>query len=307
MKIRSTDPYEKTEYLPVRFRGFIDLIRPFTLLAPLIGGLAGGLMGASYVGWRGFDLPTLIYGAGSLVLVNAASNTINQVYDLDIDRINKPYRPLPKGVVSVDEAYTLSWFLYLIALLRAVIINAVFGTLVFILIIITIMYSAPPFRLKKRLWISNISIALARGMLGIVAGWTIFGPIEAVDPWAMGAVLFIYLIGATTTKDLTDIEGDRKFGMNTLPVVYGIRHAVILSTPFFVLAYIVLAMETTIGLLRPESRFMTVLIFISAYIIYKMIVEGDKKDATFENSPVWVMMYLQLMLMQLWFAFIYIK
>ncbi len=306
MKLKPTDPYEESEYLPSRFRGFVDLVRPFTLLAPMIGGLAGGLMGVAHVGWQDFELSTLIYGTATLVMVNAASNSINQVYDLEIDKINKPYRPIPRGVVTKDEAYTIAWVLYLLALLRAVIINPVFGTMIFLIILITIFYSAPPLRLKKRLWTSNLSIALARGMFGIVAAWSIFGPITSVAPWAIGAVLFIYLIGAMTTKDLTDIEGDGKFGMRTLPVTYGTTGAVILSAPFFILAFIFLAIESIMGLLHPDTKYMTILIFMSAYIVYKMISEGEKRDPNFENSPVWVMMYVQLMFMQLWFAAIYI-
>ena len=54
-------------------------------------------------------------------------------------------------------------------------VNPIFLIIVSILILITIAYSVPPLRLKKRLWISNISIAIPRGLLGFLAAWTIVG------------------------------------------------------------------------------------------------------------------------------------
>ena len=54
----------------------------------------------------------------TLVIVNAASNTLNQVYDYDIDKINKPYRPLPQKLITKDEALTITWVLYLVTIWR---------------------------------------------------------------------------------------------------------------------------------------------------------------------------------------------
>lgn len=304
---RSSSNNEKNALLPRKVKAYIDLLRPFTLLAPFVGGVAGGLMGASYMDYRNFEISTLVYGAGTLVMVNSASNIINQVYDLEIDKINKPERPIPSGIISVDEATTVAWILYLIALFRAAVINPNFGFMVFLIMLFTLTYSMPPLRWKKRLWANNISIAIPRGLLGIVAAWSIFGPIDVPIPWAIGFVIFVYLIGGTTTKDLTDIKGDAAFGMRTLPVVYGTRMAVSLSAPFFILSFLFLAIEIMVGLLKPEAKYMILLIILSIVIIIMMLKEGTQRIPRFENSKVWVLYYIQLMTMQLWFAILYIK
>lgn len=310
--------------IPQKIRGYIKLLRPFTLLTPAIGALSGALMSASYNKFENFDLVKLIYGIGALVVLNGASNSLNQVYDLDIDKINKPYRPIPSGIVSRDEALLIAWFLYMIAIFRSAIIDFDFALFVFAIALISILYSMPPIRFKQYTWFSNISIAIARGLLLIVAGWSIFGdpfkqttwirifggneidiPLEPV-PWLVGSIMCVYLIGAITTKDFTDVEGDRKYGIKTLPVLYGNRKAILIIAPFFVLPFILVPLGVIFDKLIPPTIYLSVLAGWGAYIVYLLVNSADKRDAKFENSPAWKHMYLMLMAMQISFMFVYV-
>ncbi|MEF8849040.1 MAG: UbiA family prenyltransferase, partial [Candidatus Thermoplasmatota archaeon] len=84
--------------------GFLHLIRPFTLLAPVI--VSSCIMFASffYNSVGGDIVLTLFYvvlpASISLALINGGSNALNQVADVESDRISKPYRPLVRGVIS---------------------------------------------------------------------------------------------------------------------------------------------------------------------------------------------------------------
>jgi len=104
---------------------YVELVRPFTLLAPVIAGLCFAVMGEASTGWVHWNrdpstfIQTMIWGVGALVLVNAASNALNAVYDLDIDRINKPERPLPRGLINPHEATTVAYLLYFFTFFRA--------------------------------------------------------------------------------------------------------------------------------------------------------------------------------------------
>jgi 4-hydroxybenzoate polyprenyltransferase len=179
--------------------------------------------------------------------------------------------------------------------------------LMLIIILVTIFYSIPPVRLKKRLFISNLSIAFARGMLGFVAGWCIFGDPFNRIPWIIGLLMSIYLIGAVTTKDFTDIKGDRKFGMRTLPVVYGKQKAIALSAPFFVSPFILIPLGIWRGHLIESSMILVVLTIWGAYIVMLLYKYGDTPDKKFENTPVWIHMYLMLMAIQIGFCLIYLN
>lgn len=316
------DPWEKTEYAPRRIRAILDLVRPFTLMAPAIGGLSGAMLaliaegnldlpvlrsGFPFILWPTLPLYRLLSGIFSLVILNAASNSLNQVYDLDIDRVNKPYRPIPSGLISKSEGLWIAVILYAFALWRAAFVNRWFVLLVSVLILITIFYSVPPLRLKKRLWISNISIAIPRGMLGFVAAWTIMGDIGDTTPWVLGSIMAVFLIGSTTTKDITDMKGDAMYGIRTLPVHYGKRMSILYSVPFFFLPFLMMGLYWSMDLL-PESAFPLSILFLawSLVVVILLIKAGDREDEHFENSPAWKQMYLMLMGMQLGFLSMYL-
>ncbi len=88
---------------------YVDFARPFTLLPPALGVVSGAVTAWGAHGTRSpltasLLLPVL-WGALMAGVLNAASNAINQIYDLDIDRVNKPKRPLPAGTLSLAEAW----------------------------------------------------------------------------------------------------------------------------------------------------------------------------------------------------------
>lgn len=317
----STHGWEKRQFVPTKFRGFLDLVRPFTLAAPLIGGLSSAFISLAYydmlqlpvadgvfpfLHWN-IQLMKLIWGVMTLVFLNAASNTLNQITDLDIDRINKPKRPLVTGIVTVKEARLIAVALYLICLWRAALVNRYFFILIVLLILITIGYSAEPVRFKKRLFLANISIALGRGMLGFVAAWCIFGHVLSPIPWVIGAIMFVYLIGAMTTKDFTDVKGDKEFGCRTLPVVFGTRNATYLSIPFFILPFLGIPIGIYYGLF-PEYALVLAFIYMAwgTAISVLMFRMTNAKDPNFENSPVWRQMYLLLMAVQIGFGALFV-
>lgn len=295
-----------------RLSAYIELVRPFTLLAPAILGVSFGLMGEASRGWADwssnpqFFVSQLVFGVGALVLVNAASNALNAVYDLDIDRINKPLRPLPRGAIDPHEATTIAWLLYLITLFRATFINAWFGAFVVVIMCITVAYNAPPFRLKKRFLVNNASIALARGVFGVLASWSIFGDPMSPVPWTIGFILFVFLLGAATTKDFTDIPGDRTYGVKTLPVVLGVERAATISAAFFVIPLAFIPVMVYLGLLYPNAGYL-VFLGIWGAIVFKNTKEWtEARGDSMENNPLWVHMYLLLMALGLGFAVTYV-
>ena len=125
-----------------RFSAYLALIRPFTLLAPFFGGVTGGLTALAYTGNLSFDFWTLlplVLGGLALVVLNSASNAFNQIYDVEIDRINKPYRPLPAGQLSNREALVFSLVLYILSGLLALLVSTVFLLFVVVIAVCTVL------------------------------------------------------------------------------------------------------------------------------------------------------------------------
>jgi len=207
----------------------------------------------------------------------------------------------------------VAWILYAIVLIRAGLLlrsefsNWAFAFFVIIIMLITIIYSVPPLRLKRRLWVSNITIAFARGLLGFVAAWSIFGdPFSEATPWIIGGVMMIFLIGAITSKDFTDVKGDRTHGVRTLPVVYGVRKAAIISGPFFVLPFVLILLGLMADVLKLAMFWLVLLAIWGVIIAILMQRVATREERMFENTIVWVNMYLLLMAMQIFFAATYV-
>ena len=102
---------------------YLRLARPFTLLPPLLGIISGAVcaFGSAHnpdpsrrVTWA--VVLTVAIGSLCASAMNAASNIVNQIADLEIDRQNKPKRPLVTGEISIRRAWQSATVLYLLAI-----------------------------------------------------------------------------------------------------------------------------------------------------------------------------------------------
>jgi 4-hydroxybenzoate polyprenyltransferase len=118
--------------------------------------------------------------------------------------------------------------------------------------------------------------------------------------------MMIFLIGAITSKDFTDIIGDRIHGAKTLPVVYGIRKSAIISGPFFVLPFLLVLLGLMAGVLKLSMFWLVLLAIWGVIIAILMQTVATREEKTFENSIVWVNMYLMLMALQIFFCATYV-
>lgn len=299
---------------------YTDFARPFTLLPPALGVVSGAVTAWGAHGTRAplasaLLLPVL-WGALMAAVLNSASNAINQIYDLEIDRVNKPKRPLPSGALSLGEAwgftvacFLLAWWLAWLAAPPGLEAARECFFIVLFTSVLVWAYSAPPLRTKRHgLW-ANITIAIPRGMLLKVAGWSTVKTILDPEPWFIGAIFGLFVLGASTTKDFADIEGDRAGGCQTLPILYGVRRAAWIIAPFFVLPFLLIPIGVHAGLLTGNPLLLDllalVLVFYGAYTVY-LLVRRPEELAFTENHPSWTHMYLMMMVAQIGFALAYV-
>ncbi len=275
-------------------------MRPFTLLAPLIGILSGAIIAKR-------DLPTIgaYIAAVCSCILNAASNVNNQYFDKDIDGINKPYRPLPSGRISKKEALILAIVLYSIAFILACFVNIQFFIIAIITGFITFLYSAPPFRFKRNAILASLAIAIPRGLLLIVAGWASIKSVFSIEPWFIGGIFGLYILGAATTKDFADMKGDMSFGIRTLPIIYGAENAARIISPFFVLPFLLIPLGVSFGIIRSTTLPLVNLSIWGIYINW-LILKRPQELTLEQNHISWKHMYLLLISTQIGFAISYI-
>ncbi len=294
----------------------LEFSRPFTLVAPALGFASGAATAAGAAPREPWSLDLLLYPCIGLVMaavLNAASNALNQIYDLEIDRINKPRRALPSGRLSRREAWTFTLAAYVVALVLGWLVapggrHECFWIVV-VATVITVLYSAPPFRTKRLgIW-ANLTIAIPRGVLLKVAGWSAVKTVVGTEPWFIGSVFGLFLLGASTTKDFADMEGDARGGCRTLPIIYGVRRAAWMISPSFILPFIMIAVGTRLRILTGTPALLYALSIVmtiyGAYVCYLMLRRPEDL-AVEENHVSWAHMYRMMFVAQVGFAVAYL-
>lgn len=283
--------------------------RPFTLIPPMAGIFSGAVIASAATGAR-FPAGAVALALAGAAILNAASNGLNQIFDVEIDRINKPHRPLPARAIRKRSAWLFTLAAYTTALILAACVNLQTFVIYLLATLATIAYSAPPFRFKRRLWLSNLTIALVRGELLKVAGWAAVATVLAsFEPWYIGLIYFVFLLGATSTKDFADIEGDRKAGCATLPVRYGVMASARMVSPFFIVPWLIMAWGVFLGILSGDALAIVVLsIVMTGWGVETVrLINRDPETlrAEGENHPAWKQMYWMMMAAHLGLAAAY--
>ena len=294
----------RLSFINQKIKGYFDLIRPFTLLAPII--VSSSIMMASFFYNKGSgDLYSIwwtiiIPASFALAILNGASNTLNQVTDKESDKISKPYRPIPKGLITLGEAKIISIILYVIGIAISLTINPMFFILVLLIVIFSVTYSIPP-RFKDILFVNQIWIGIPRGFLGILASWSVFGNALEPLPLTISVIAMTFLIGGSITKDILDSEADKKTGTKTLVNIYGVKKAALMGLPFLFFPFLYIPILIDIGILQSYLWMLTFLC-IPAYFIFHLMVKDDKKGCYLENTSSWTLMYVTYFVFALSFS-----
>jgi 4-hydroxybenzoate polyprenyltransferase len=279
-------------------RAVLRLFRPFTLLAPVVGAASGAAVAAAVL-----ERPLWTGGLGlallSAVAATAASNAWNQVFDLDLDRVNKPDRPLPAGEVTRGGALWAGHLAAVLAVAAGAVVSPPFLACVGVGLLASWVYSAPPLRTKRHLAGALATIALPRGFLVPVAGWSVLAAPTRTDPWALGLVAGLFVLGAAATKDFSDVAGDRAHGCRTLPGVLGARRAAQLVAPALFVPFLLYPVFGGIGWLQAplERLVLLALLLAGGGLAAAGLLLRSPEDllAGGRNHPAWRGMYLLLL------------
>ncbi len=195
--------------------GLFELTRPANSVA------AGVLtfVGAYVAGGLG-DHPAAVAAAvGATVLATGAGNAINDYFDREIDRINRPDRAIPRGAVSPRGAVALGVVLFAVAIALALTLPALAVAIAVVNLLALVAYTE----------LFKGTPGAGNALVAYLVGSTFLFGAAAVGDVRTAAVLFV-LAGLATfsrevIKDVEDVAGDREEGLNTLPIAVGRRRA----------------------------------------------------------------------------------
>lgn len=263
---------------------YIQLCRVFTLVAPLLAGLFGVLSPVEEISFR--HLITAIYVGLTLAFAQACGQCLNQYADAELDGVVKPYRAIPSGRVTKEEALGAGWLLAIFAVGRAFTVSTFFGLVVLSLIFFAVFYSLAPFSPRRVHPLLNTGwMAISRGFIPMYAVLSIYG--DWSSAWRYGLLAFVWVMGFQATKDVSDSQGDKKFGIKTIVNTYGSKGltvTMIACSLFYGVLCVVFGMYTMLFLLLVAAP--TILL--------------KKKTVKFmENNCGWIGMYIGLAVLYL--------
>jgi len=209
-----------------KLMGFLRLTRPLNCL---MMGFAV-IVGASLVSPLNFTI-NLLLGFVTSFSLTAASMAINDYYDREIDAINEPNRPIPRGDVSPKEALIFAVALTIIGFIAAFETNLPSLLVAVTALIISISYITK----GKGTGLPGNFLVSATVVIPFIYGGLTVGQIET-STLLFVAIAFLSNTGREVTKGIVDVEGDRSHNIKTIAVTYGERTAAAAAAVFSFLA-----------------------------------------------------------------------
>ena len=216
--------------LPLSLRAFLSILRPIN--CAMIGFAV--IVGAFVSKPATADAANLLLGFVTGFAICAYSMVINDYYDIEVDRVNQPDRPLPSGAVTMRAALGLALVMLAIGVLASVVLlswAAVAVSLIYAFLSWLYNYRAKKYGLSGNLIVaSSLAIPFIYG--GVVAG----GSITSSLLLFMAGTAFLSGVGREVVKAMADTVGDEKRGIRSFARVHGMRHAAVTGASFFLAA-----------------------------------------------------------------------
>jgi homogentisate phytyltransferase / homogentisate geranylgeranyltransferase len=204
---------------------------------------------------------------------------LNQIVDVDLDRINKPYLPIAAGKLKMAQAQRIIFLSFFISIAIGFLTSWVLGIMICIIHIIGIAYSVPPIQLKKHHLPAAVCITLVRGLIVNIGmfvhfryciyGTSITQNLPAYI-WPLTFFIIAFSIAIAWFKDLPDTEGDSSYNIKTLAILYSKKTALWGGSIIVLLAYlyaIIWSIQNSIEFLSIAHSIAVVLFCVNLFYV----------------------------------------
>lgn len=183
--------------------------------------LFGGIFLSNILFDYKFETWQLLAAAISLFLAWLSMVGLNDINDVEIDAISNKKRPLVQKVITIQEYKIITFLQAFLALLFAYTISYQFLIFILIFLIIYTIYSAPPLKLKRFSLLATFLIACAT-LIVFMAGFSLPKKEYLIDfPRYIITLILVTFTLSANVKDIKDLDGDKKAGILTIPVIFG--------------------------------------------------------------------------------------
>jgi geranylgeranylglycerol-phosphate geranylgeranyltransferase len=258
----------------MKFKDAIEITRPINCLMGALTVIIGLLN-------TRFSVPldklmiNIILGVITYIFLAAAGNIINDIYDIEIDKINRPKRPIPRGSISLKQAKGL-FFLYLIIGIIISYINTLILSLALINLALAFFFGFIAWVYakwgKKSGFFGNIIVGVSFS-IGLVYGAYLNSSLIPPYIFYFFITAFSLLVAREIIKGCEDIEGDRNQGVKTLAIKIGIKNSRNVAVIFSLVAIIFFILPILTNILNPILFFILMVLGIIevVYTIFLML------------------------------------
>lgn len=236
---------------------YLTLIRPvnffITAASIYVSCLLAGGTQSQFLAMFLASLGGAFIGGGGMV--------INDIFDIEIDRINKPHRPLPSGAIDKFDAMMFYGGITGAGLIMSAYSTRTAFIIAFVAVPMIFLYSQ---RFKSQPLIGNLIVGGLTGLAFIYGGAAVGNVEKAIMP---AVFAFLINVGREIIKDMEDIEGDRKQGAITFPVKYGMKKSARLATAFLIAVVLSTIIPFVLGLYGVKY-FIAVNLGVNAIVLY---------------------------------------
>lgn len=261
----------------IRFFYYIKLTRPLNCLITALVVLVGGII-SSFQNSIGINL---ILASVVAAIVAASGNVINDMFDIEIDKIAHPDRPLASGKLKITEAKIFYIVLIIIAISISLILTNHLLIITVFAISLLFLYS---FILKKIPLLGNIVIALLTALAFLFGGVAVDNFSGAIIP-----AIFAFLINLIRelVKDAEDYEGDKTYSVNTFPIKFGMKRTKQIAVAISIVQ-IAFTFYPFVESIYKIEYFVVVMVIVNPILIYslKKLFENDDKKSFKQISSI---------------------
>lgn len=211
--------------------------------------------------------------------ISSFSMVTNDVYDVEVDRVNQPGRPIPSGVVSVPQVEIFSAALLVLGILSSALLGPVTFGIAALFAFIGWYYN---YRGKKSGLFGNSLVALSLA-IPYIFGSVSLGAYYLNLGYVLALTSFLAGMGREVLKGVADVEGDKLRNVRTVAISEGTKTAKQLVALFFVLAVATSALPVVFGLLGKAlfvySGLIIIVDAIFLYLAFKVLNLTDDKES----------------------------
>lgn len=247
-------------------------------------------------------LNVLILATTTFLIYNGCT-TLNDLYDIKVDSVNMPFRPLERGSLKVKDVIYYSVFSYAFGIMISLLVSFQFFVSILLMFFSSITYSLPPFSLERRGFLGNVNLGFASVFTTLYAGMVLAtGGLAISEAFLLQVLSFTLLFSFfCILKDFKDFKGDKIHNKRTIAVKHGIKNAsriniigTLVSFPLTILVFYFFSFQNSLFLL--SSSILFVLLMMQEFKVYKSPDEATGEKAWSIGRIVFLVFSLSLLI-----------